>query len=76
MNLISIILAIFAAPIMKVIGLLLVIVIAAWVLWAILTKFVPPEPQFTRNIGYVVYVIVVGLLLIYWCDFAFGLGLF
>jgi len=80
MKLLSILLAIFAAPFMQVIGFFIVICIVAWALWWLLTTvIIPPAPAPPRpfkNLGYIIYVIVVALMFIWWVSFAFGLGIF
>lgn len=72
--------AIFAAPTLQVIGYLLLICAVIGILWWMLTKMFPPPASFTpffpKGIAYTVFAFLVVVMVVWWCSFTFGLGIF
>lgn len=69
-------LSIFAAPIGYLIGFLLIGLLISWGLWWLLfTTWLPPAHA-RRNIGYIVYGVIMFVYWLWYIDMAFGLGIF
>lgn len=73
-----ILLQIFAAPILQVIGYFFVICVVAWGLWQIYLKVSASTttPPILKTVIYWGFVVGVVLMILWWCSFTFGLGIF